>query len=167
MIWFPPDLKKAGRLWYHLTAGSPSLELTVNARTLYGFTRTKLWCIFHVQWTLVAAKPEWNIYTGAPYLHRKRTSQLNLVEEITAFVSCLSAAIATSFSDVWLFDTALQKQELFFRGHERISSEAESWEWGNISREITEKHFQETKVLIVGKDGNDWQLNYSVRKCNI
>lgn len=163
MIWFPPDLKKAGLLWYHHIIIRTQCECTYT-----------IWVHTHkvVMYISCSVDPccsqAWmkHLYRR-PYLHRKRTSQLNLVEEITAFVSCFSTAIATSFSDVWLFDTALQKQELVFRGHGRISSKAESWEWGNTSWEITEKHFQETEVLIVWEDVNNWQLNYSVRKCNI
>lgn len=51
-----------------------------------------------------------------PYLHIKRISQLNLVEEMTASVSCLGAAVAMAFSDGWLFDTELQSQAVFFWG---------------------------------------------------
>lgn len=127
ITWYDPGSPRL--LWYLLTAGSPSLELTVNARPLYGHRYTKLWCIFHV-----SSLPGLKHLYSRPYLHMRRTS---LWEEIPAFVSRPRATSGTTFSDVWLLDTARQQQEVFVWGHERISSEAERWQWGNLTWEIT------------------------------
>lgn len=143
-------------LRYLLTAASPSLELTVNTRPLYGHRYTKLWCIFHV-----SLLPSLKHLYSRPYLHEK-----NLAAKFSwgndSFCFTPQSHQRHQFSD-WLLTSwhsatattvLLRSWKTFLR----------SWELrrGNLTWEITQKHFQETEVLIVRRDVKT--LNYSSRK---